>query len=138
MTDIEDLRRDLQAARADLLASLAGVTPEECHRTPPGEVTDEEQRWPIVQVLWHVGQVEDRFRRQIEQRLGGRPILAEPFHPRPAYLTEPAQLLAWLDQSRRPTETLLRRLTDADLDLAIERPDGRVTSPRRCAAGRSR
>lgn len=131
MTDLDTFRHDLQAARAELLAALDGVTQAEFDRRPPGEITDDEQRWPIVEVLWHIGQVEDRFRRQIDQRLGGRAITQEPAHPRPQHLTTPALLLEWLVQSRRPTEALLRRMQDADLDLEVVRPDGSTRTPRR-------
>lgn len=131
MTEIQDIQRDLEAARADLLLSLEGVTQAEFERHPPGEITDDEQRWPIVEVLWHVGQVEDRFRRVIDQGLEGRPLVADPPRPRPAHLTTPALLLEWLAQSRRPTEALLRRMTDVNLDLEIPRADGSTRTPRR-------
>ena len=134
MTDLDDLQHDLQAARTELLAALEGVTPAELERRPPGEITEDEQRWPIVEVLWHIGQVEDRFRRLIDQGLGGRPIVAEPTRPRPTHLTTPALLLEWLKQSRRPTEALLRRIADADLDIEIPRPDGSTRTPRRYLA----
>ncbi|MFA7249519.1 MAG: DinB family protein [Dehalococcoidia bacterium] len=134
MSDIEAIQRDLQDARAELLASLGGVTQEDLDRRPPGEITDDEQRWPIVQVLWHVGQVEDRFRRSIDQALDGRAVLADPPRARPAHLSTPPLLLQWLEQTRRPTEALLRRMTDADLDLEIVRPDGSTRTPRRFLA----
>ena len=131
MTQIDDFLRDMTEARADLIDSLQGVTQEEFDRRPPGEVTDDEQRWPIVQVLWHIGQVEDRFRRIIEQGLAGRTSATTPFTRRPAHLTAPAQLREWLDQTRRPTEVLLRHLDDAALDVEIPRADGSTRTPRR-------
>lgn len=130
VTNISDIQHDLETARAVLLASLEGVTQEQFDRPPPGEVTDEERRWPIVEVLWHVGALEDRFRRAIDQAIGGRPILADPPRPRPAHLTTPAPLLEWIEQSRRPTEALLRRMTEADLDVEMKRPDGSIRTPR--------
>ena len=134
MTEIQDIQHDLQAARAELLAALEGVTQAEFERHPPGEITDDEQRWPIVEVLWHVGLIEDRFRRIIDQGLDGRPAVADPPRPRPTHLATPALLHEWLDQSRRPTEALLRRMTDAQLDLEIPRADGSTRTPRRYLA----
>ena len=134
MSDIDDIRSDLEGARADLLDALEGVTQEEFDRRPPGEITDDEQRWPIVQILWHVGQTDDRFRRIIEQGLEGRTSPPHPARPRPAHLTTPPLLLEWLEQSRRPTTALLRRLTDADLDFEMVRPDGTTRTPRRYLA----
>ena len=72
MTDIDDIQTELSAARADLLDAFEGVTQEQMDRRPPGEITDDEQRWPITDVLWHVGHTEDRFRRTIDQGIGGR------------------------------------------------------------------
>ncbi len=131
MSDIDNVRGDLEAARADLLDALEGVMQQEFDRRPPGEITDDEQRWPIVEILWHVGQTDDRFRRIIEQGLGGRSTPPDPARPRPAHLTTPPLLHEWLEQSRRPTAALLRRLTDADLDFEIMRADGSTRTPRR-------
>ena len=134
MSAIDEIRRDLEAARADQIAAREGGTQAEFDRRPPGEVSDDEQRWPIVEVLWHIGQVEDRFRRAIDQGLDGRPVVADPTRPRPAHLTTLALLREWLDQSRRPTESLLRRMTDAALDVEITRADGSTRTPRRYLA----
>ena len=134
MTEIDDIQQELAAARAELLAALAGTTPEELDRRPAGEITDDEQRWPIVEVLWHVGVTEDRFRRTIDQALGGREITTDPPRTRPAHLTTLPLLLEWLDQSRRPTEALLRRMAPADLAIEIPRPDGSTRTPARFLA----
>lgn len=131
MTNIDDIQSELSAARADLLDALEGVTQEQIDRRPPGEITDDEQRWPITDVLWHVGHTEDRFRRTIDQALGGRDVAMEPVRARPAHLTTLPLLLEWLEQSRRPTETLLRQMTDEQLEFEIPRPDGTTRTPLR-------
>jgi len=130
MTDLDDIKRDLAEARAALLKTLEGVTPEQAARQPPGEVTDEEQRWEINQVIWHVGTTEDAFRRQIDQGLAGRPIVNTPAPARPAHMTTAPLLVEWLLQSRRPTDALLRRLTVVDLDHEFTMPNGATRTPR--------
>lgn len=131
MGETDDLLRDLRAARAELLAAIEGITQAELDRRPPGPVTDDEQRWPAGEVLWHAGAVEDEFRLTIDQALGGRPITATRLRERPAHVTTAALLREWLDQTRRPTEVLLGRMTDADLDREFTRPDGQTRTPRR-------
>ncbi len=131
MIEIDTILSDLETARADLIDSLDDVTDEDLARPPAGAITDDEQRWPIVQVLWHIGQVEDRFRRIIDLGLQGRMSAAGAFSDRPAHMTTPALLREWLGQTRRPTEVLLRRMTDADLDVEIARADGSTRTPRR-------
>lgn len=134
MTDIDDVQQELAAARAELLEALAGTTAEELERRPPGEITDDELRWPIVEVLWHVGVTEDRFRRTIDQALDGREVTTDAPRTRPAHMATLPLLLEWLDQTRRPTEALLRRMTSSDLEIEIPRPDGSTRTPARFLA----
>ncbi|MEX2445929.1 MAG: DinB family protein [Dehalococcoidia bacterium] len=131
MSDTEALRAALEQSRAELLGALEGVTLEELERRPPGPITDDEARWPIVDVLWHVGDVDDTFRRQVDQAIGGRPISPNVRRARPAHMTTPVLLTEWLAQTRRPTEVLLGRLRDEDLDVEFVRPDGQTRTPRR-------
>ncbi len=130
MTDLDDIQRDLAEARAALIAGLAGLTPEQIARRPPGEITDEEQRWPINDVIWHVGVTEDAFCRQIAQGLAERPIVNTPAPKRPEILTTAPLLVEWLIQSRRPTLALLKRLNATDLDTEFTMPNGAKRTPR--------
>ena len=129
-TDLDDIKRDLAAAREALIRSLDGVTLAEIVRRPPGEITDDEQRWPINDVIWHVGAQEDTFRRQIDQGLAQRPITTAPNAKRPTHMTTAPLLVEWLVQSRRPTDALLRRMTVADLDREFTMPNGATRTPR--------
>ncbi len=129
MTEIDALREQLRDARIDLLAATEGATPTEVERRPPPGAEGEAQ-WSMIEVLWHVGHTEDRFRRTVDQVLGGRPITDDLPRKRPAHLVTLELLHAWLDQTRRPTETLLRQMTDADLDREFVRPNGSTRTPR--------
>ncbi len=130
MTALQDIHADLQAARAELLVALEGITQEELERQPLGADDQDEQQWSIVEVLWHVGHTEDRLRRTVDQALSGRPITDDAPRTRPAHMVTPMLLLAWIEQARRPTEALLRRMTDADLDREFVRPNGSTRTPR--------
>jgi uncharacterized damage-inducible protein DinB len=131
MSDIDEITQQLQDARTELLEALDGVTQEEFEHKPVRQGDGDEDHWSILEVLWHVGLTEDRFRRTIDQALGGREVTTDPPRERPAHLTTPALLLEWINQARRPTEALLRRLTDADLAVEIPRPDGSTRTPLR-------
>ena len=138
MSDAADLLSDLHDARAELLAALEDITQEQLVRRPSGEITDGEERWPVRDVLWHVGLYEDWLRRTIDQGLGGRPVAAFDARSRPAHLNTPALLREWLDQSRRPTEVLLQRLHDADLDREFDVPGRGPRRPRALLSGLAR
>jgi len=114
---IDALRADLEAARADLLAAVEGVSAEAFVRAD--EAGDSRS---VRDVLWEAGQVEDWVRRTIDQAVGGRAVDAFVLHPRPERLTTPDYLLAWVDQTRRPLASLLRRLNDADLAVEVRAP----------------
>lgn len=130
MSAVEDIRQQLDEARTELLEALDGVTPEEFAHKPVSQ-GEGEDHWSILEVLWHVGVTEDRFRRAIDQAVAGREVAPAPSPERPAHLTTPALLLEWIAQARRPTEALLRRMTDADLAVEIPRPDGSTRTPLR-------
>lgn len=129
MSQIDDLHVQLNDARADLLAALDGVTQAQIERLPPPGAEGEAQ-WSMIEVLWHVGHTEDRLRRTVDQALGGREITDDQPRTRPAHVATPELLLAWLDQTRRPTETLLWQISDADLDHEFVRPNGSTRTPR--------
>ncbi len=131
MSDLDDLRTELQAARAGLLATLDGVTPEEFMRAPAGEVTEDEARWPIRDVLWHVGLVEDWLRRASGQGVEGRAV--QGYHARecPALAQDVAYLVEWLDQCRRPLLALMNRIPEDALDREFTLPEGEVRTARR-------
>lgn len=131
MTAVDDIKQQLDEARNELLEALDGVTQEEFEHKPVRESDEDEDHWSILEVLWHVGLTEDRFRRTIDQAVGGREVTTDPPRERPAHLTTPALLIEWINQARRPTEALLRRMTDADLAIEIPRPDGSTRTPLR-------
>jgi hypothetical protein len=122
---IEALRVELEAARGELIEALEGIRQEEFVRRPPGEVIEGEERWPVRDVLWHVGYSDDWTRRAVDHGLRGE--AAPPFEHRrrPAYLNTPELLREWLDQSRRPTLSLMRRMRDDDLEREVRLASGR-------------
>ncbi len=122
MSDVEDLRDRLDTAREELLAALEGVTQDQLVRRPPGPVTGDDERWPIRDVLWHIGGVEDWIHRMASQAHGGRPIDAYAAPRRPAMTNTLPLLLKTLDQTRRPMLTFLRGLEDADLATEFTTP----------------
>lgn len=128
MGDIDELRSDLEAARAELLASFEGIPQEEfSHRPPEGA---DAERWAVRDVLWHAGLQEDWRRRVIDEGVNGRAI--SPFEPRrrPAIANTPEYLHEWLEQCRRPLLALLRRLPDGALDREFALADGDRRTPR--------
>lgn len=131
MSDLDDLRTEIQAARAELLVTLDGLTPEEFTRAPAGEVTTEGARWPIRDVLWHVGLVEDWLRRVSGQGIEGRQI--DGFNARacPALAQDVGYLIEWLEQCRRPVLALLNRIPEDALDREFTLPEGEVRTARR-------
>lgn len=114
---IDTLRAELEGARADLLAAVEGISADAFVRT--GEADDSRS---VRDLLWEAGQVEDWYRRTIDQAVGGRAMDAFVLHPRPERLATPDYLLAWVDQTRRPLLSLLRRLGDADLAAEVRAP----------------
>jgi hypothetical protein len=114
---IDALRAVLEAARSDLLTAVEGMSAEAFVRA--GEAGEHRS---VRDLLWEVGQVEDWCRRTIDQAVGGRAVEAFVLHPRPERLVTPDYLLAWVDQTRRPLMSLLRRLDDADLDVEVSAP----------------
>lgn len=128
MTTPPALLEHLAAARAELLAALHEIGQEEFIRRPTGEPTEGDERWPVRDVLWHVGLYEDAVRRWVDATRRG--VTAEPYvaRRRPAHLNTPELLHAWLEQTRRPTVVLIEKLTDADLAAPRTDADGRETS----------
>ncbi|MDO9444813.1 MAG: DinB family protein [Dehalococcoidia bacterium] len=114
---MDALRADLEVARADLLAAVEGISAQAFVRT--GEAGDPRS---VRDVLWEAGQVEDWYRRTIDQAVGGRAVDAFVLHPRPERLATPDYLFAWVEQTRRPLLSLLRRLTEADLAAEVRAP----------------
>ncbi|MEI7924742.1 MAG: DinB family protein [Chloroflexota bacterium] len=131
MSAIDNIKHELDEARTELLEALDGVTQAEFDHKPPRDNDTDEDHWSILEVLWHVGVTEDRFRRTIDQALGGREVTTDPPRERPAHLETPALLIEWINQARRPTEAMLRHMSDADLQIEIPRPDGSTRTPQR-------
>jgi hypothetical protein len=127
---IDDLTTDLEAARAAFLATLDGVTQEQFVRRPPGEVGEGEERWPIRDVCWHLGQYDDFQRRVILAASEGRPLPANEPTRRPAYLNTPDLLREWLAQSRRALVVLASRLDEPALNREFEGANARMLTAR--------
>lgn len=124
MSEVEALRARMASARGELLGALEGVSQAQLVRRPPGEVTEEEQRWTMRDVLWHVGTVEDWIRRMAAQARDRRPIDAYAPPRRPAITNTLPLLIEWLDQTRRPTLAFMRDLEDEDLATEFVTPAG--------------
>lgn len=124
--DLERLRAELEGARGELLRSIEGIAQDQFVRRPPGEVTETDERWPVRDVLWHVGYSDDWTRRAVDHALRGDVAPPYEHRRRPAYLNTPDLLREWLDQSRRPTLSLMRRMRDGDLEREVSLADGRV------------
>ena len=131
MSAIDNIKHELDEARTELLEALDGVTQAEFEHKPPRDNDTDEDHWSILEVLWHVGVTEDRFRRTIDQAVGGRDVTTDPPRERPPHLETPALLIEWIHQARRPTEAMLRHMSDADLELEIPRLDGSTRTPQR-------
>lgn len=127
---IDDLISGLEAVRADFLAALDGVTQEQFERRPPGEVAEGEERWPIRDVCWHLGQYDDYQRRTILAASEGRPLPKNEPTQRPAHLTTPDLLREWLAQSRRTLVVLASHLDEDTLNREFEGLNGRALTAR--------
>ncbi len=130
MALIDDLTAELEAARAAFLAALDGVTQEEFERRPPGDVTEGEERWPILDVCWHLGQYDDYQRRTILAASEGRPLPKNEPTRRPEYLNTPDQQREWLAQSRRALVVMASRMDEATLNREFEGLNGRMLTAR--------
>ena len=127
---IDDLIAGLETVRAEFLVALDGVTQEEFERRPPGDVTEGEERWPIRDVCWHLGQYDDYQRRTILAASEGRPLPKNEPTQLPAYMTTPDLLREWLSQSRRALLVLASRLDEDTLNREFEGLNGRALSAR--------
>ena len=129
--DIEQLRVELDGARAALLASFEGITQAAFERVPEAPADDPaDQRWSVRDVLWHAGLLEDWVRRTVDAAVNGREVKLYAHRDRPAIATTPEYLGEWLEQCRRPMLALLRRLPDDALDRPFTLPDGSPRMPR--------
>lgn len=130
MALIDDLTAELETARAAFLAALDGVTQEEFVRRPPGAIAEGEERWPILEVCWHLGQYDDYQRRTILAASEGRPLPANEPTKRPEYLNTPDQQREWLSQSRRALLVMASRLDEETLNREFEGLNGRTVTAR--------
>lgn len=128
MTMPDALIATLAAARDELLAALEGMSAETLNRAPPGQATADDARWPVRDVLWHVGAYDDFVRRWVDGTRRG--VAVEPFatRMRPLHMDTPELLRAWLDQTRRPSVVLIGKLTPADLDAPRTDASGAATT----------
>ncbi len=119
-------RPRLERSRAGLLALLDGVSQETLVRRPPGEPTPQDERWPARDVLWHVGEHEERWQRWIRAARAGRALDGFNRRPRPARVNTLPLLLDWLTEARAGTYALLDELAPLDAEaMAQPRPGPR-------------
>jgi len=130
MSEIERLRGELEAARADLFGALDGIAQDAFEWMPPSADDPRSTR----DALWQLGLLEDWTRRAIDQGVHGRAVAPYLARERPAIAQTPEYLAEWLVQCRRPLLALLLRLPDDALDAAIELASGEEASPRRLLA----
>lgn len=127
MSDIEGERaaiaEDLTAARSELLDAVRGASPA-AFAGGPGRALSARD------IAWEAGLREDWARRAVALGVEGRGV--EPYQPRPrpAIAQTRAYLEEWLEQCRRPTLALLRRLEDDDLDREFTLPEGEPATAR--------
>ena len=120
MSEIDQVRDALDAALADLVGSVDGITPEVFERL----VADDSPR----DRLWRAGLIEDWTRRAVDQGVSGREVDAFHDRERPAIAQTAEYLVMWLEQCRRPMLALLRRLTDDALGHEFALASGERTS----------
>jgi len=125
---IDGLLAELDDVRAAFLAALEGVTQEQFVRRPPGEAAEGEERWPVRDVCWHLGQYDDYQRRVILAATGGRPLPENAPTKRPDYLDTPDLLREWLAQSRRALVVLVTQMDEAALNREFEGPRRTLTA----------
>lgn len=130
MSNTDEPRHDLAAARDELLAALDGVTQDELARQPSTVDGTEAPRTPMRDLLWHVGQLDDWTRRVVDQARGGRPLDAYEARQRPVHMETPELLGQWLEQTRRATLVLLEKLSADELDRELTLRGGEVRTPR--------
>ncbi len=122
VSEIDQVRDDLDAALADLIASVEGMTPEVFERAVAGDSPRDR--------LWRAGLVEDWTRRAVDQGVSGREVDAFHDRERPAIAQTAEYLVMWLEQCRRPMLALLRRLPDDALDREFALALGERTTAR--------
>lgn len=125
MPAVAEWRPRLERSRAGLLVLLDGVSQQALVRRPP-EPTPRDERWPARDVLWHVGEHEERWRRWVQAALTGRPLDGFARRPRPAHLNTLPLLRNWLAEARSATYALLDELASLDAQaMAQSRPGPR-------------
>ena len=113
-------------ARAALLAVVEGISQAALVRRPSseegGEAGDDEERWPIRDVLWHVSEQERRWQRWVEAERGGAALGDWSRERRPAHVNRLDDLTRALVEAREVTDAVLDRLVAELDDRALERP----------------
>lgn len=127
----------LDASRAELLALIRELPHEAILWRPDGASNPDDERWAIRDVLWHVGEQEQRWHRWMTAAARGEQLEDFSRQPRPARVNTLPQLLDWLDETRSATLTLLDGLDAAELErprpspwnveLSFERVAGLLT-----------
>ena len=127
----------LDASRAELLALVRELPHETIVWRPDGASNPDDERWAIRDVLWHVGEQEQRWHRWMTAAARGEQLDDFSRQPRPARVNTLPQLLDWLDETRSATLTLLDGLDAAELErprpspwnveLSFERVAGLLT-----------
>lgn len=120
MSRVDHLRTGLEAALADLISALEGIAEEAFEQAHNGS--------SIRDLLWRLGLHEDWTRRAVDQGISGRPIDGFVERDRPSIAQTVEYLITWLEQCRRPTLALLRRLPEDALDREFTLATGESTT----------
>ena len=120
-----DLRTRLLESRAALLDGVGNASHEAFIRRPPPSGREDDDRWAVRDVLWHVGNRDQRWRAWMEAELAGTPQQrATPRQPRPAAMNTLPLLLGRLEETRAATLALLDTLDAQALERRGARPGG--------------
>ena len=115
MATLAEFRAQLNEAREALLALVRELPHEALVRRPATTPSDDDERWAVRDVLWHVGEQEQRWRRWIAAAQRGEQLAEFARQRRPAHANALPQLLDWLAETRDATLELIGDLATAKL-----------------------
>ena len=113
-------------ARGALLTVARGIPQAALVRRPSSEEGgaegDDGERWPIRDVLWHVGEQERRWQRWVAAERAGAALGDWSRERRPAHVNRLGDLIRALVEAREVTDALFDRLVTELDERALERP----------------
>ncbi len=115
MTTLAELRDQLAEARETLLSLVRDLPQEAFVRPPARGSSDDDERWPVRDVLWHLGDQEQRWQRWFAAARRGEQLSDFARERRPSHVSTLPQLLDWVAQWRDATLELLGDLDAEEL-----------------------